>query len=284
MKVVLLLLCLMGLIAPRAWGVQILVNGTASYNTTEPTGSDIPDWGAGWGSGSVNGWDYVGRAQDAGGVYLGNGWVITAGHVGEGDLYLDGTTYDAVPNSAQTITDSTGEADLTLFQIATSPDLPALSIATEAPSAADMSGSGGSEVAMIGYGSGSETWGLNTVTLNDVTVQVDGYSYMTTDFQTAYGDPPSGFTNLDNDAVLIGGDSGGGDFIYNTDLSEWQLAGINEAVDTSTDDSYMVQLSTYAPQIKAIIAVPEPDTWWLAPMGAVLFLAWRGRGGRSTWS
>ena len=280
MKVVLLLLCLMGLIAPHVRGVGILVNGTAIFNTGAPTVSDIANWDSGWGSMSVNGWNYVGQVQNAGGVYLGNGWVLTAGHVGEGDFYLDGNTYDAVPRTAQTITTSIGEADMTLFQIATNPNLPALTIATSAPSAADMFGSGGDQVAMIGYGGSSKSWGLNTVTKNNLEVQVDGYSFLTVDFETAYGDPPSDFANLDNDAVLIPGDSGGGDFIYDPLTSEWELAGINEAVD-SNSDSYMVELGYYATQINAITAVPEPDAWWLVLLGAVTIFTWGRRGGRS---
>jgi len=75
--------------------------------------------------------------------------------------------------------------------------------------------------------------------------------------------------------VLIGGDSGGGDFVYDSATGQWQLAGINEAVDTTTHDSYMVQLDAYASQIKSFSAVPEPRS--LLPTGiALALLAGRG--------
>jgi hypothetical protein len=280
MKTAVLFVCMLGLAASRVWSVEIVENGTASFNTTAPTSSDIPNWDAGWGSSGVTGWNYVGYVQNAGGVYLGNGWVITAGHVGEGNFYLGGFTYDAVPNSAVEISDTNGQADLTLFQIATSPDLPALTIATGTPRAAFPDGTGGSEVAMLGMGGGSESWGLNTVTENDLQVQVTGYSFTTIDFQTAYGDPPTGFTNLDNEATLIAGDSGGGDFIYDSQTGKWQLAGINEAVDQDSN-SYMVELSHYATQINPIVAVPEPGAAWLVGLGVVLIPALRRRASRS---
>ena len=38
------------------------------------------------------------------------------------------------------------------------------------------------------------------------------------------------------------------------------------------NDSYMEQLSTYATQINAITAVPEPGTYWLLGMGLFAFL------------
>jgi hypothetical protein len=261
------------LVITRARGVEIIISGSGSFNTSAPTSSDITNWGTGWGSPSVSGWDYVGFVNGASGVYLGNGWVLTAAHVGETDFTLAGTTYPAVPGSAQELS---GTTDLTLFQLEVSPNLPALSIATSAPGAASALGAGGSEVAMIGNGGGVESWGLNTVTETDVEVQLQNHPYTTTDFETDYGDPPPNFTNIDNDAVLIGGDSGGGDFIYNSRKNEWQLAGINEGVDSS-DNSYMVQLGTYATQINPIIAVPEPGAYWLTPLGALLILAWRRR-------
>jgi len=53
------------------------------------------------------------------------------------------------------------------------------------------------------------------------------------------------------------------------------LAGINEAVDTSNNDSYMVQLSAYASQINGIIAVPEPSGFLLAGLALAALLGLR---------
>jgi hypothetical protein len=269
---------------------KAIENGTnGTYNTTAPTSTDIANWNTGWGNDSVTGWNYVGTVAAGGGsasgVYLGNGWVLTAGHVGSGTFQLGGPTgptYSVVPGSVQGLSGSPN-ADVSLFQISSLPNLPSLNIAAFPPTAfSDLTP--GSSVAMLGYGEAlgfttSEAWGLNTVTQTGVTVNIDNTNFSTTDFETAYGTTlsMSGLSSVTNDYYLNVGDSGGGDFIYNSSLGEWQLAGINEAVDTSNDDSYMVQLSTYRSQIDAIIATPEPSSAVLLGFG-VLGLLGRFRG------
>src|ERR1700734_1830127 len=64
------------------------VEMNGNYDTTAPTDSDISGWDSGGGASGVTGWDYVGTVNDASGVYLGNGWVLTAGHVGAGTFVL----------------------------------------------------------------------------------------------------------------------------------------------------------------------------------------------------
>jgi Trypsin len=258
----------------------------ASYNTTAPTNSDIANWTTGWGTNGVTGWNYVGNLSVSGGpatgdsgVYLGNNWVLTAAHVanagniGAGTFTLGSTSYSVIAGSVQTI----GTADMVLFQIDTTstpaPNLPSLTIATSAPTAFSIL-QAGSSVAMIGYGGGQgETWGLNTVTSINQSVQINANSttYTTTDFETAYGTTTHGLSSVTNSAQLVNGDSGGGDFIYNSSAGIWTLAGINEAVDLGTHDSYMVQLSTYATQINSVTSVPEPSAYALLSVGALLF-------------
>ena len=237
------------------WAVERDVSGTMSFNTTAPTGTDITNWNLGWtqpaGQSGVTGWNYVGTVGGASGVYLGNNWVLTAGHVGAATFTLAGASYSVVPGSTQTISDSNGQADICLFQVSPAPNLPALPIATSGPS-------DGTSVAILGYGGGggNETWGLNAVTDNGILVNVE--SFFTTDFQTAYG--TSG-----NTYFLVSGDSGGGDFAFNSATQQWELVGINEAIDTSKNppDSYFVELSAYASQINAITAQPVPALpWW----------------------
>ena len=250
---------------------RAILVGSSTYNTAAPTGSDIANWSTGWGAVGVTGWDYVGTVNGASGVYLGNNWVLTAAHVGAGNFTLGSTSY-AVVGTPQLI----GSADLTLFQISTAPNLPSLTIATTAPVVFSRNNSG-SSVAMIGYGGGNgKTWGVNTVTANNQPISVSvgtppnqtNYG-PTTDFETAYGTTTHGSSSVTNNAQLVLYDSGGGDFVYNSATSNWTLAGINEANNPISSnpgfyDSYMVQLSSYATQIDAVIAVPEPSVFALA--------------------
>jgi hypothetical protein len=215
----------------------------------------------------------VGQVGAASGVYLGNGWVVTAAHVGAGDFILNGTTYSAIPDSVTTsiaTTDgTTGTADLTLFRIASEPDLPSLEIATSTSA---------SSVVMLGFGGGGgkETWGKNTI---DSVFGLEALSlspWVSVDFAT---------DDSATAAQLYSGDSGGGDFTYNPVTGQWDLVGINEAVgnysylndstgkNETVSASFMVALSEYASQINAITAVPEPRTWLGFGLGALLLLA-----------
>jgi hypothetical protein len=130
---------------------------------------------------------------------------------------------------------------------------------------------------MLGYGGGTYAWGLNNVTEIDQSVTPDGYTYVSNDFYTHRGTFTDGSNTITNNAQLIGGDSGGGDFIYNTTTGLWELAGINEV--TGTDSSFdgqtnvplsgFIQLNTYAAEINGIVATPEPTTWALLSFGLV---------------
>ena len=244
---------------------------TGTPNATAPTSSDIPNWNVGWtqpqGQSGVTGWNYVGTVAAGGGtacgIYLGNGWVLTTAHVGTGNFSLGSGTYTVVPNTAHagfttTINGSPSTADLTVFQVQPDgsttfslPNLPPLPIAAAQPSV-------GSQMVMIGFGDGNsqvntETWGLNDVTEINQSIAIE--SFVSNDIETDYG-------SLNNHYYLILGDSGGGDFIYNSASAQWELVGVNEAID-SFNDSYFVQLSTYASQINAITAqsVPAAPQW-----------------------
>jgi hypothetical protein len=242
-----------------------LSNYTYSYNTSTP---------------AAPGWNYVGQLNGASGTYLGNGWVLTAAHIGGGSFTLNGTVYAFVSGSVHTFTDSNGMADLTLFQISPRPNLPPLVLATSPPT--ELSSSGlGSSVTMIGFGgNGQRTWGDDTITYTNQLITPENTSYVSNDFLTITGSYTEGSVTSSNSAQVIVGDSGGGDFIYNPTSGQWELAGINEVNGTATINgsdytvSGMVQLSTYATQINAIFnPPPSPTDTPALPPAALLVLA-----------
>ncbi len=248
------------------------------YVTTPPA---VEDWSSGWGDTTATGWDYVGQVGGASGVYLQNGWVLTAAHVGAEDFLLDNVSYALVAGSVKTLTGAGGTTpDLRLFQLASSPALPGLPISDSDPAVLTLNAPG-SNVVMIGFGGGSKSWGANMVTSKNASTTPSGQPYTSIDFATKYGDSQylngARLVTVTNQAKVVPGDSGGAGFIYDSGAARWELAGTLEAV-TSNGDSYLVQLDKYAAQINAITAtpVPEPRPFWLL-VAAVLPLALRAR-------
>lgn len=266
------------------------VEMNGGYDATPPTNSDIPNWVtigstgvSGWGASGITGWNYVGQIGSASGVYLGNGWVLTAGHVGIGNFTLAGTTYTAISNSARTISDVNGTADLCVFQIATSPTLPGLMLSTSLPIAFPATQTP-STVAMLGFGGGHGlTWGFDTVTEINELVTPGGLSYVSNDFLTDNGTNTYSNSNgtshitITNNSTVVGGDSGGGDFTFNATTKKWELMGINEVTGTYSNStvtfSGMVQLDTYAAQINAIVNPPDATDTPTMPLPALLIMA-----------
>jgi len=274
-----------------------------AFDTTPPTSSNIPNWNTGWPASNVTGWNYVGQIAGASGVYIGNGWVLTAGHIGFGNFTLNGVTYTAIGGTGHAILDSDGDADLYMFQIANPPNLLPLPIRSSDPVAFSPT-QAGSLVAMLGFGGGNGnlTWGVDNVTeINEYPVTPSNYSFVSNDFFTDDGEVQRGSSTITNESSVVSGDSGGGDFIYNTTTRRWELAGINEVTGSYdgynpvTDQNYdgngnfsgMVQLdnnaavmSTYASQINAYVSSTAPisDTPTmplpaLVVMGCLLFFA-----------
>jgi hypothetical protein len=288
------------LICNRLFAVENV--GTGTFNETAPTGSNISNWQTGWtqpdvqptGYTSTTGWNYVGMINGAtsgpaSGTYLGNGWVITAAHVGAASFVLNGTSYPVVPNSAQGITATgttttgtlTAPVDITLFQVSPAPALPALPFRSSDPVALS------SRVVMIGFGDGAqktnETWGYNLVTsINSYPTQLSGGPWVSNDFISLEGADSHGQNNYGNVYEVQSGDSGGADFIYNHTTKQWELAGINEGTVTATysngatqNGSCFVQLDTYLGQIETIITPVPADSptmpqWALIVLGGSL--------------
>ncbi len=83
------------------------------------------------------GWAHVGSRGGLGAIYLGNGWVLTARHVGIGEVDFGGVTYPPVEGSMvqlEAFGRPAAKADLVLFQIDPAPDLPVLRLRERSPS------------------------------------------------------------------------------------------------------------------------------------------------------
>ena len=194
----------------------------------------------------------------------------------------------------------TAKADIVLFRLATSPSLtaPTLSGAPATPAEQimmvgngrlqentlttwhvttgpgandDVWTEGGTPTTNSGYKTTAiqqVSWGTNAVTNGPVAVNTgtfDTVSFYTTFDQTG---------GLAQEGQVVNGDSGGAAFFFNG--TTWVLAGMTHAasslenqptvsgIPSSTaiygDQSFFADLSFYAPQINAIIAVPEAST------------------------
>lgn len=239
------------------------VQDNGNYNITDP-GASISNWTSGWPGTGIDGWSYVGQVNGASGTYLGNGWVITAAHVGAGNFTLGGITYSLLGGTATPIGSN---ADMLLFQVASPPALPPLVLA-QLPPVAFAAGLTGDTVVIIGYGGGhGKAWGLNTVTGINLPLPLSGWS--TTDFDAIYGTTTIGSQSVTNHAILVTGDSGGGDFIFDASTSKWELAGINEATGGA---SYFEQINAYVQQILDVTGIPAPPVITQMPHGTSIIL------------
>ena len=277
----------------------------AIVNIYAPTGNTSAPTGTG-GEPSDPGWDSTGTVKNSSAVYLGDGWVLTASHVGAGTYTSsNGTSYawDGVTSH------NIAGTDLTLFKLAETQDLPAATLAQSAPTV-------GSEVVMIGNGRSPTS---DSSTLYYVDTDTDPYTWSTSPFagwdQTArgyltnstralrwgtntieaYGNDVGGigyyfYTDFDltggttYEAQAVAYDSGGPVFYY--DGSQWVLAGLMVTVavysgQPYTSDgilsafggnlTYMVDISKYAEEINGLI--PEPARYAvLAGLLAVLVI------------
>lgn len=287
-----------------------VVNSTVPLgNTSAPTGLGLEPTDPGFG--------YVGKVNGSTGVYIGNGWVLTADHVGAGTFNLGGVnySYDGV-NSHQI-----NNVDLQVFKLSSSPLLAPLTISSATPSVND-------DVVMIGAGrtptssspttwfvdtdpatwawstsifpeadsiaSGFTTtssskvvrWGTNVVESIDADISYLSYDPMdmiVTDFDETGG------TAFESQAVL--NDSGSGLFVDNG--SGWELAGTIVTVGNHNNQpggagsalfgnlTYSVDLSQHAEAIEGyyLAPVPEPAAFAMLFGLAALWLMVSRRGG-----
>lgn len=232
---------------------------------------------SGDGSGNISapsndpGFGHVANIKGLAGVYLQNGWVLTAHHVGNGEVELNGVTYDYVPGSFQRVPSSQGDLpDLALIKIVAPPDLATMDLATQTPSTSAelvLIGNGrsrGSSLTWSGLGGWNyaypfiKRWGTNRISDSSTTL------YDTEAFSMEFNDPgDSTYTVHESIATL--GDSGGG--VFHETVGGWVLAGTmfatskrqNQPADTAlyTNVTYAVDLATYRSDILSVITVPE---------------------------
>jgi len=238
---------------PDAAQAVIIETGDGTGNVTAPP--DDP------------GWANLGTRSNLTVVYLGRRWVLTADHVGAGDVVFEGQTYSPVPGSAiQFENPDTSQADLMVFKVFGNPGLPRLSLPSAPPVVGDSliaignglnRGSATTFMEMGGYNWGigdAVRWGTNIV--SEIELWVDS----TYSFAATFTDPLDPSATADESAGA-NGDSGGGVFIKSG--GNWYLAGTIFSISqydgqpstTSIygNELYAVDLSFYRDDILAVI-------------------------------
>ena len=237
-------------------GAVLIDTGDGSGNTTPPTNDP--------------GFDNVGvTSTNLSAVYLRNGWVLTANHVGEKPVTFLGTTYEPIVGSVVQFQnpDST-LADLIAFKLQTRPQLPDLAITDQAPSTNDpitVIGNGRNRGAATswngidGYtwGTGrAKRWGTNRIE------QTNQVSLDTQSFRIEFDASGS-----QHESDIVTGDSGGAAFIGSGTSAE--LVGIlfaragfaNQPTNTSLygNVGMIADLFAYRSDVLAVIDQPDCD-------------------------
>jgi len=223
------------------------------------------------------------------GVYLGNRYVLTAGHVGPLTSVKVGFV-DYLLDSSPAV--AVGQADMKLVRLASDPGLSGVRLNT------NPSGDAGNSY-LVGYGVGRSSssllgsspvtwgdsstaikrWGTNFVDGAIAGVQVAGY---TSDLLRTQFNSNSGA----NEAALTIYDSGSA--LFRQIGSEWFLVGLGAYVQNSgyslastqfnsrdSDDSYFIRISSISNAVNQIgaVAVPEPSSRILFLCGGAFLVA-----------
>lgn len=271
----------------------VLAATSVSFSIALPTAAVIIDSGDGSGNTTAPvddpGFAHVGVKGSLSVVYLRNGWVLTANHVGVGDIWLDGSFYSAVPGSGIQLEDGGGVlADLLVYAVTPIPSLPDLEIRSN-------SNLPTGEVILVGHGrnrgaaSDTDDPGIWANPLSRPSPPIEGWYWETsaalrwgtntiTNFWTAGNPPTQSFyttfdepgdpNHTDHECQTANLDSGGA--LFAKKGPNWELAGIlwasgvylGQNLNTSAlrgNASIAADLSVYRDDIMAITATPVPE-------------------------
>jgi hypothetical protein len=288
--------CCFGLLATTARRAAAVVIGDPAALAGTPTPA---------------GFSYVGQVDGASGVYVGNGWVLTAAHVGVPTGFtLGGSTYNVSAGSPVELTNPNGTpTDLQLFKLTSSPALTNLNIPFDSPGVNtliyDIGFGAGRSGNLTNFGDmsnpewgfaetapGTEIWGTNDTIAVDgdgnpdssgnaiAYIQVNGDPGPIYGFFTQFYSDLADYNNGGNgtgEAQIAGDDSGGGVFDSNGDLIGIMDGNASQIPGDAIlgDASAYVDVAEYRQQIDDITGLPEPTT-----IGVLSFIAVIGLGRR----
>ena len=255
------------LIGLSAGSASAIIAADASPNITAPT--------------ALNVYDNIGRIGSGSGVYIGNGFVLSATHVGGSSIDLAGASHAMAKVKTFVRTSNNYASDLSLYRLtdsATLSHLPAITLATSTPSL-------GSQVLMVGTGvtndgSRDKSWATSSIVSNNYDTLVGGRHVEGMKL---------GYSAGGDNGQAAAGDSGGA--VFSLVGGQYVLAGLMHAVyDGNYDDDYTdfgdgtiaSDLSQYAGQLAEFNingsspAIPEPASIALFAVGAIALRRRRG--------
>ena len=245
-----------------------IVDANSTTNTSDP-GGGVP-------------WANVGSVNGGSGTYLGNGWVLTAAHVGAGPIAFDSGAFQPDGRVIRLSNPDTSLADILLYHLVLTPGLTGSVVSSSTPAI-------GSLVDLVGYGrirgsaeqsfsteygpksgfywspNGTKSYGRNLIQTGVTTrtlLGVGSFRGFILDFT-----PP--------DAQVATGDSGGAVFYKNS--ATWELAGMIEALASFVyplpasvygDESWIMDLPTYKSQIDALVSSTAGGATWTGANGS----------------